>query len=503
MLRKDLLRVSRAGGGYRPKFVDESDRQLASTSIERFRDHVGEPRSRLTESLEKLEREASDFKLVRGLASLLEREAAFETVTPVPPERVRRVTFEASAEIGVARDPDRDKALARAADQLGTTAAEIESALYADRDQNQIMTAFESRWDADTLLTQYNLSLAQTALFDATEIELSSTDPRAIVSAVKRLGLMYEIRVTDSGRIIDVTGPDSLFRRTRRYGTGFARVLRTVAATAEWHLEAQIDDGGTTRTLRLDQTDVSVPGVDPVADPSYDSGVESDFAARFERLDLDWSLTREPEPLRTGHRVMIPDFAFDYAFGEFRVFFEIMGFWTPEYVSKKLSQLAELEDVDMIVAVDQSLGVGEEIQARDQRATEYSGTVSIKAIASMLRDYEQNLTEAAAAAIPERLTPDEDVCRLESLATEYGVSEDVLKDKRFPDHRRLGQTLVRPAVLDRLESAIEPGMALTEADTLLSDRGIEESSAVLSAMGYRVDWEGLGGGTIRPKESGK
>ncbi len=198
-----------------------------------FRDHVGEPRSNLTESLEQLERDASDFKLVRGFASLLEREATFETVTPVPPERVRRVTFEAGAAIGVARDPDRDRALAQAADRLGTTAAEIESALYADRDQNQIMTAFESRWDADTLLTQYNLSLAQTALFDATEIELSSTDPRAIVSAVKRLGLMYEIRATDSGRVIEVTGPDSLFRRTRRYGTAFARVLRTVAATAE------------------------------------------------------------------------------------------------------------------------------------------------------------------------------------------------------------------------------------------------------------------------------
>jgi len=35
-----------------------------------------------------------------------------------------------------------------------------------------------------------------------------------------------------------------------------------------------------------------------------------------------------------------------------------MGFWTPEYVAKKLGQLADVEDVDLLVAVDESLGVG-------------------------------------------------------------------------------------------------------------------------------------------------
>ncbi len=45
----------------------------------------------------------------------------------------------------------------------------------------------------DDLLAQYNLSLAQTALFDATEVRVRSSDPKALVSAVKRLRLMYEI----------------------------------------------------------------------------------------------------------------------------------------------------------------------------------------------------------------------------------------------------------------------------------------------------------------------
>ena len=500
MLRKDLLRVSRAGGGYHPQFVGESERPLARRIIDVFQSHVGDPRSDLDDSLEQIEREAADFKLVRGFASLLDREATFETIAPVPPERARRVAFEAASDVSVADETDRQEALSVAADSLGTPVTEVETALYADRDTNQVMTAFDSRWDAATLLEQYNLSLAQTAMFDAIEIEVRSSDPRTLVSAVKRLGLMYEIHDSDAGRVVEVTGPDSLFRRTRRYGTAFARLLRTLAATHEWEMQAQIADSGSQRELRLDQTDISVPGVEPVAEPRYDSGVESDFAARFTALDLDWSLSREPEPLRTGSRVMIPDFAFDYEFGDFRVFFEIMGFWTPEYVEKKLAQLADLEDVDMIVAVDESLGVGEEIKDRDQRVTEYTGTVGLKEIVDILREYETGLTEKAAGALPEQLLPEEDVVELGELSAEYGVSEDVIVNKQFPNHRVIGRTLVKPAVLEQVETVIESGMDLATAETALADRDITDTSAALSALGYRVAWEGLSGGTIQQKE---
>jgi len=48
--------------------------------------------------------------------------------------------------------------------------------------------------------------------------------------------------------------------------------------------------------MRLSDGDVTVPGVEPVAEPDFDSGVEADFAGRFRGLDLDWTLVREPKP---------------------------------------------------------------------------------------------------------------------------------------------------------------------------------------------------------------
>jgi hypothetical protein len=500
VLTKDLLRVSRAGGGYHPQFADRSHRPLAARVLGAFADHVDRPRAALESSLADIETEASDFKLVRGFAALCERDATFETRAAVPPERARRVAFDVAEDLGVVTGADRDRALARAADRLGVAPDAVADSLYADRDERQVLAAFDPRWSPDELLAQYDLSLAQTALFDAVEVRVRSADPRGVLSAVKRLGLMYEVRRTDDGRVVVVTGPDHLFRRSRRYGTAFARLLRSVATAADWRLVATVDDRGTERELVLTDADVGVPGVDPVAEPTYDSGVEADFAARFAALDLDWALTREPEPLAVGARAMIPDFAFDYAFADFRVFFEIVGFWTPDYVEKKLGQLAGVEDVELLVAVDESLGVGEAIEARDHRAITYSGTVRVKDVVDALRRYEADLVAETRAALPDELRPAADVTSLADVAADRGVSTDALDSVAFPDHERVGRTLVRPAVLDELRERIEPGQSLAEVESILDEYGLADASAVLSALGLRVEWEGLSGGTVRRAE---
>jgi hypothetical protein len=499
VLTKDLLRVSRAGGGYHPQFAREEPAayETAARVVGVFQGHVGHAREELEAALADVETDAPDFKLVRGFAKLLEREATFETRAPVEPERAREAVFEAGDGVGVVTVSEREAALSRAADRFGVDPADLDEALYADLDARQVLASFDPRWTPDELVEQYDLSLAQTALFDATEVRVRSSDPKRLVSAVKRLRLLYEIRRTPEGREVVVTGPDALFRRSRRYGTRFARLLRTVAATGEWTLAATVDDRGTERTLRLSTGDVSVPGTEPVAEPTYDSAVEAEFAARFESLDLDWSLTREPEPLAAGEHVVIPDFAFDWAHADFRVFFEIMGFWTPEYVEKKLSRFGDLEDVAFLVTVDESLGVGEEVESLTDGAIPYRGSVRVRDVRNALRRYEDRLVAESAADLPDELVPDPDVTTLADLAAEYGVSESAVEDARFPEHELVGRTLVRPGVLDDLADGLDVGMSLDEAETVLDEYGIDDASAILSRLGYRVEWEGLSGGVLR------
>ncbi len=506
MLTKALLRVSRAGGGYHPQFADEDDVALAARVLGCYQGHVGEQYGTLRAALRDLERDSGDFKLVRGFAKLLEREAAVETCAPLDPQRARRAAFEAGERAGVVTEAEREAALAAAADSLDATPAAVVESLYADLEDRQVVAGLDRVWDPAALVDQYNLSLAQTALFDATEVRVRSGDPRRVISAVKRLRLLYEVRrlpeterrrVAATDREVVVTGPDALFRSTRRYGTRFARLLRSVAGTREWELRATVDDRGTERELVLTEADVSVPDADPVTDVSYDSGVEADFAARFGSLELDWALVREPDPVAAGEHVVVPDFAFDYRHGDFRVYFEVMGFWTPEYVEKKLTRLDAVEDVELLVAVDESLGVGEEIETRDHRAVPYSGSVRVKDIRDALRDYETELAAEAAAALPDELHPDADVVTIADLAAAHGVSERVVEDTPVPDHERVGRTLVRPAVLEELGDRVEAGMTLSAATDALAEFGIDDASAALSWLGYRVAWDGLSGGTVR------
>lgn len=499
VLRKDLLRVSRRGGRYQPQFIGPANAQLAASILETFRSHVGTPQHELDAAIEQLEREETDFKLVRGLRALCERETTVATVSEIPPDRIRRVVFAAAESAdGVASSAERDDVLKQAAKRLGTTSDTVAEGLYADRSKNQILTAFEPRWDADGLCAQYNLSLAQTALFDATEVRIRSDDPKALISALGRLRLLYEIERTEDGRVVVITGPNALFRRTRRYGTAFARLLRTVAQSAlTWELVATIDDRGSERTLTLHNGDITVPESEPIAEPTYDSAIEADFAARFTALESDWELQREPEPLETGHRVMIPDFAFDYAHSDFRVYFEVMGFWTPEYIEKKLTQIRDVEDVELIVAVDESLGVGEMLKQTESHIIPYTNTVRVKDVVDVLRSYETQLLAAAAETLPAAIEPSAQVTSLEAVATAYGVSVKAIENRSFPAHVQLGQQLVSPTVLETISDEVSDGMTYADVESIAGKYEITETSALLSAIGYRVEWDGLSGGTVK------
>ncbi|MFW6434948.1 MAG: DUF790 family protein, partial [Halovenus sp.] len=178
MLTKDLLRVSRRGGGYQPQFATERDEPLAGRVIGCYQGHVGETRGDLQDALTAIERDSDDFKLVRGFAKLLEREAAWETDAAIDPPRAREAAFEAAETVGVVTEGEREQALERVAEGLDSTPDAIEHSLYADRERREILTDLTVRWRPAELVDRYNLSLAQTALFDSTEVRIRSSDPR-------------------------------------------------------------------------------------------------------------------------------------------------------------------------------------------------------------------------------------------------------------------------------------------------------------------------------------
>ena len=171
MLTKDLLRVSRRGGGYQPVFAGRDQRPLAARVLGTYQGHVGERRSDLDAALGDLEGDAEDFKLVRGFAKLCERESTFETRAPVTPASARRSAFVAAEAVGgVVSSDERERALARAADSLAVPVEDVDASLFADLDENTLDSN-----DDDTDIRAQTASTSQTG--SATSPSTSGATP--------------------------------------------------------------------------------------------------------------------------------------------------------------------------------------------------------------------------------------------------------------------------------------------------------------------------------------
>jgi predicted nuclease of restriction endonuclease-like RecB superfamily len=96
---------------------------------------------------------------------------------------------------------------------------------------------------------------------------------------------------------------------------------------------------------------------------AFDSRLEADFAAEFEAkyggARRKWELAREDELVLAGDTVMIPDFSFTHRKDGRRALLEIVGFWHPEYLRRKLAKVRQAGRADLILLVYKSANVAE------------------------------------------------------------------------------------------------------------------------------------------------
>jgi predicted nuclease of restriction endonuclease-like RecB superfamily len=149
--------------------------------------------------------------------------------------------------------------------------------------------------------------------------------------------------------LIELSGPASVLRETRRYGINFARFLPALLACRGWTMRATLrTPWGGTALLALTSRDGLQSTMPPPEE--FDSSVEAGFAAKFGPERDGWRLHREAQVLVEGQSAFVPDFAFRHADGT-EVLLEIVGFWTPEYLAKKRETLRRFRGRRIYLAV--------------------------------------------------------------------------------------------------------------------------------------------------------
>jgi hypothetical protein len=232
----------------------------------------------------------------------------------------------------------------------------------------------------------------------------------------------------------------------------------------------------------------------------FDSQVEHDFATRFRALDTGWALTREPEPIPVGRRVMIPDFGFRKS--NMIVYLEVAGFWTPLYLQEKIRKLQQLGDVDIIVAANRDLAcqkldkIGERLNV-----VYYKRRIPLRPILAHLKAREERLVKEQKRRLSaEPLPLQKSFVDARELATELGVLEEAVKqtlmEREFPEYTRLGDMLVKKTKLKEIQETIENRLKgeelnLVEASKIIEDAGGRRTSNILDILGYGVEWHGI------------
>src|SRR5215203_4260455 len=588
MLTLQLLRVRTRNGAIFPLFcTKEEDVELAKKIIQEFEQtwKNKEKKAVLEDRISAIEESdaGSDYKLVRGLYALLERRCTFKsrdsssdndgetsstsTITIVDPPRIRKAVFEESSKRGFAlTELERMEIADSVASRLHLSSHDVVlKTMWSDLDDNLILDYFDAI-DPEALVGWYNLSLMQTLLFNCTKLDFyisGGLNWKRVLRTVKRLGLMYYLQQPQQqqeNRIIcSLEGPLSLFKLTDRYGTLLAKLLPSIIFSSdkkressggdEWHLDAWIVrktmDGRKIYEFKISKNEIPELMTDPYSSfpPSsitqkevagssslyndyniFDSAVEEKFAKRFEQAETGWRLTREPDPLVLSNGgAFIPDFMFEKY--DKKIYLEIVGFWTKEYLERKLQKLADIfisadskkkkkkknnNNADLLfIAVNEDFACSKSsfssIIPKEQLIFYKNDMVPVKPILDYLKSIDREMIERKVNDPNLKIELDKDnndsIISINEVAQKYCIPAEVARRISLRDNNEkymeAGMYLIPKSKAHKLESLLAGTNRFIDACSILLKEGVPESchADLIVKLGYDVSWQSIDAST--------
>lgn len=635
---------------------NSKDLELASHIIQVFDYcyHHKLAKEKLDQSLKDLEITYKDYKLVRGLATILERRCVFESFSQprlkakestkndpihnikdtrglmknLTASEIRRIVFDESASKGIAINENRRKVLLEnISDNLKTSPDMLSKMMWSDQDENSVIKVFVPITEVKLLL-MYNISLIQTLLFGCLKMKLvldvasnAGTIWKKVLREVKRLGLMYWLEVegsrqedyeesnnklTKKKRIVcTIEGALNVLKLTDRYGTAIAKLFPIIMTADRWDINAdilRITHGGKKIVYEFEITQNAYPESIPaytdlniyensfvpaynlsaqnpvlnkansskkyddqdlnreflgkiMTDTStsgtnsrilFDSRIESIFQEQFELFNTGWTIEREPEPLVTGQKTaFIPDFLFSKY--NYKVIVEIIGFWTKEYLERKLSKIYDVvknknkeENFYMILVINHENLMSYEIND-SQKISQVKGNSNVlitsykrdkiffKDIISFLKNIDnyyvndELLDESSQSILIQNVvkflkkfsTSDKNITSLsdleEYLKNEHSDNKFLkiklvdLIDKNFKFKKQFGDELIKNKLLmindlllkeeftKEIIDDIKRKKTVGEACDLMISKGLPERIHIelLTFLGFNIEWNSL------------
>lgn len=370
MLTKDLLLFTQRKGKVRPRFVKVDDPDLVALATDLVAiadDTVGSPYEELEAGLSARSNGFQRPPLARGLSKLVTDRVKVEAPDDEA-ANLRKLAFEAAMGAMAAQSEGEGfEAYERRLEAaLGRPLAEVRAHLYADLPDRRRIESWD-RLSPAGLLERYNLALAQGLVMYAHAVTVRATTPDLVV--VRRLLRWLKFcrlvaGVRRDGEVLEIRaeGPAAVLSSSRKYGLQLATFFMAVPLLERFEVEAEVELPRRPKAnLQLDHTD---PLVSPLKGglghvPEELSNVQDAFEGS------DWALDALPDLRPVGVTgVCVPDFSARHGPSGAEVAVELFHAWHRSMLDRRLAELAERPDPNLLLGVDRALAKKPEDKAR-------------------------------------------------------------------------------------------------------------------------------------------
>ena len=364
MLTSDLAINFRRGDKIYPRLIKTDDAGYlrdAANLIEIFEDFQGKTRGEIEAELEEYVGTGTDYRILRGFIKLLNDRAEFETHAPAEPVEIRQKVFLEARKFQpvLPNSEQKSEVLEIAAKEFDSDAETIFANLYADLSAQQKMTEFETIAPKD-LLERYNLAQAQALLYKCVEMKIrvapsDTANYRAIFGWIKHFGLIHSvIGNAINGYEIRLTGAASLFHRSQKYGIQMSVFLPALLLCKDWKMSAEVANkqgGNVFYELTSEQTDLTSCYTD---EPEYENPDIQKLRKNWEKSSARWQLKENRKVIDLGKTAFIPDLVLVSPENQ-EIYLDILGFWTPKSLQKRLEEFESAKFKKFIIAASQEL----------------------------------------------------------------------------------------------------------------------------------------------------
>lgn len=366
-----------------PRYFTRADRPWLRALLDERERFVGATRGRWKQRLrEGLPVYAPKSKLKVALR-VLDRLARDRSQHAATARAIRARLFKEAAAA-----PERAVAWSRTAAALGLTETAVREGLFADLPDERQLAPLGDPVGPDDVALLCNADVVASLLARALRVRAYLRGKvRAVVRHAKLVGLLCHVTPSAPGEdiLLEISGPFALFRHTSVYGRALASLVPRLVYCERFRLEADCvmgDQDVRLARLIIRPGDPLLPGRELNA---FDSQLERRFARAFAKLAPAWDIVREPVAINAGASLVFPDFELRHRASGVTWLLEIVGYWTADYVARKLAALREARIENLILCLDEARACGEsELAGIDANVVRFRRTVDAAKVLAII-----------------------------------------------------------------------------------------------------------------------